>query len=487
MLTLARVHPVWGDEGSYSDVAMSFARRGTFAQPFLSGDFGFERSNVAFGRLYTGALGLVYRFFGVGVLQGRLLSFACGLAILALVYAITRELRGSRAASVWAAVLAAASYSFFDTTHTIRPEIMLTALAMCALYVLLVALRKRSVRLYAVAGLLAGACADVHSNGMCVPIAIALVVVWLLGWRRAFRSVALPFGLGAMVAAVWWISVHVLPDPGLFASQWGVWSTYGLPPAVQMVTHPITWIMTEAHKIVEPGTINVAILLLAGYWAMLLVSAAVLVPTWVRRENVEPESGADPDADRLRYALVPLVYLASLTFAMTLIVSQRLQPYYVYAIPMIASGAVLAIPFARRLARQVLSVVLVGAVVLSIGATGYASWKLRDADYEHFASQIRGLVPADARVFGWPDLRFAFLSDQLRGYTRELYERAPAGSFLVVGEDLDVASVASNPALHRLIIDRGELVGTVVDPVYGRNLSVSPSMPVYRTRVYRLK
>ena len=130
---------------------------------------------------------------------------------------------------------------------------------------------------------------------------------------------------------------------------------------------------------------------------------------------------------------------------------------------------------------------LVGAVVLSIGATGYASWKLRDADYEHFASQIRGLVPADARVFGWPDLRFAFLSDQLRGYTRELYERAPAGSFLVVGEDLDVASVASNPALHRLIIDRGELVGTVVDPVYGRNLSVSPSMPVYRTRVYRLK
>jgi 4-amino-4-deoxy-L-arabinose transferase-like glycosyltransferase len=493
LFSLARVHPVWGDEGSYSDVAMSFARRGTFAWPFMSGDYGFERSNVAFGRLYTGALGLVYRTIGFGVFQGRLLSYVCGLAILSLIYLITRELRGSRAAAVWAAVLVAASYIFFDTSHTIRPEIALTALAAGALYVLLVARRKDSALLYALSGLLAAACADVHSNGICVPVAIAVVAVWLLGWRRAALRAGPPFALGLAAGTAWWVGVHILPDPSLFKLQWRFWSGYALPPAVQLVRDPVRWLTTEAGKITEAGSVNPAILPLAAYWVLFLASAAVLVSAWVRRARAGSDADADPrrvpgrEPEALRDALVPVVYLVGLTGAATLAVSQRLQPYYVYAFPMIASGAVLAFTVARRVSRRVLTIVAVGAVAVSLAATGYASWKLRDADYGRFVSGVRRFVPSGVRVFGWQDLRFAFEGDQLRGYSREFYDRAPSGSYLVIGEDLARAAAANDPALHRLIVDRGALVGSVEDPVYGRNLSVSPRMPSYRTLVYKFR
>ncbi|MDO8962979.1 MAG: glycosyltransferase family 39 protein [Coriobacteriia bacterium] len=487
LFSLARVHPVWGDEGSYSDVAMSFARRGTFAWPFMTGDYGFERSNVAFGRLYTGALGLVYRTIGFGVFQGRLLSYMCGIAILALVYLIVRELQGSRVAAVWASVLVAASYIFFDTTHTIRPEIALTALATCSLYVLLVARRRDSWWLYALAGLLGAACADVHSNGICVPVALVAVALWLLGWRRTLTRAALPFGLGVAAGAAWWVGVHILPDPALFSWQWRFWSGYALPPAVQIVRNPAAWAVAEWAKLTEAGTVNAAIVPLLAYWALFAIGAPALVWAWLQRERASSDPARSAEATLRRDALVPVIYLAGLTFAATLAVSQRLQPYYIYAVPMIVCTAVMAMASARRGVRWAIVVVASIAVALSVGAVGYTSWKLRGADYGRFVSQVRRYVPDGVRVFGWQDLRFAFEGDQLRGYTGELYDRAPSGGYLVIGEDLATASAANDPRLKAIITERGVLVGTVSDSVYGRNVSSSPRLPSYRTFVYRLR
>lgn len=477
LLTLAKVHPVWGDEGSYSDVAVQFVRHGNFAWPHQSGDYGFERSNVAFGRIYCGTLGVVYRVIGFGVFQGRLLSYVCALLSVLLTFLIVRRLGGGRVASAWAAVLTAAAYITVDTAHTARPEAMLTTAATLGLYLLILAIERDSLWLYALTGLAAGLAADVHINGACVPIALAVVAIGLVGWKRAFVRIAPPFAGGALVGAAWWLATHVLPDPALFKSQWSFWSPMAEPPAAMILRSPLGWVAYEAGRILTPGMTNPALVLTITYWALFALALAAFAVPALRA----------PERPRTRAVLAPAVFVGALTAVMLVAVSQRLQPYYAYTIPEIAATVALVGASLRRPARIGLAAVAALVAAASVAGTGYLAWKLRAADYDAWTSRLHRDVPAGSTVFGWQDLRFGFDDVTFRGYTSQFYDHAPPGSYVVIGKDLVDAAPKGDPRLAAILSGRGTVIDTVTDPVYGRNLSTAPKKALYTTYVYRLR
>src|SRR3990172_8003814 len=190
LISLARVPIVWLDEPLYTQPAWSLVTNGSLGMPMFSGLHGFDQDNVIFGRIHLGAVAASFKLLGLGPFQARLPSFLAGLAVIYLTYLLGRRLWNARAGVV-AAIALAVSPVFVMQTHDARPEILLLAFFLAALYLAVRSDAELGIRGHVGAGAIAGLAADIHLNGLLVPFVLLAFVGLRTGPNRILlRSAA---------------------------------------------------------------------------------------------------------------------------------------------------------------------------------------------------------------------------------------------------------------------------------------------------------
>ncbi len=202
--------PNWSatDEATIVDYVDTYGRTGAIAVSMAPAD-----PPTVTGNLYVYAARLWQTIFPSEPLALRIFSTVGGLALIAVVFAVTRGLADSLTAWLAAALLAT-NLLWLAATHVARQEAWLAVAVWGAVGLTLAARQRRSRGLALLSGLVVALSADVHPLGAYACLALGLW--WLVEWRRD-RSLLIPFVIGGMAGTVYYAAVHVLPDPARFA------------------------------------------------------------------------------------------------------------------------------------------------------------------------------------------------------------------------------------------------------------------------------
>lgn len=148
-------NPVYLDEPWLSDAALQFLKNGRFGFSIFGDLYGLDK-DVGFGNIHLFAEAMMFKLFGFGLYQARLVSFLSGLLLIWFTYLLGKKLY-DRKTGIMSAVLFSLSGMFVDASHFARQEMMLALFMAASLYLYLLAREKRSKILYFITGLLLGA------------------------------------------------------------------------------------------------------------------------------------------------------------------------------------------------------------------------------------------------------------------------------------------------------------------------------------------
>ena len=246
-----------------------------------------------FGPLHLTLIGALARLLGDRLFAARLLSFACGLLSVWLLYRVAEAERGAKAAA-WAALALALSPLHIQSSATGASEAVFLAFFLGAL---LLALRRRTL----LAALLLGAAGLVRYDGW---LYLPLFGLLLLRRQRDLARAAGFCALAAAPALFWmWVNAHWAGDPlapihhidrdhaGLVAKAiaaqgalaWRLQSLFFWPFAVCVVATPLfglfaLWGSARALWRREPGWDLLALAWIPA--AFLTFRAAALADFW---------------------------------------------------------------------------------------------------------------------------------------------------------------------------------------------------------------
>ena len=222
---------VFFDEPWLSDAALQFLKNGRFGYSVFGDLYGLDK-DVGWGNIHLFAEAMMFKLFGFGLYQARLVSFLSGLLLIWFIYLLGKKLY-DRKTGIMSAVLFSLSGMFVDVSHLARQEMMLALFMAASLYLYLVAKEKRSKILYFITGLLLALSLDVHLNGVAMIICIGVLFLWECK-GKIFKEKSFWFILcGLFLGVIYFFSVH-----RLFLYQW---NTYYYRPSLEV--SPIMSIM----------------------------------------------------------------------------------------------------------------------------------------------------------------------------------------------------------------------------------------------------
>ena len=206
-------NPVQMDEPWLSDAALQFLKNGRFGFSIFGDLFSLDK-DVGYGNIHLFAEAMMFKLFGFGLYQARLVSFLSGLLLIWFTYLLGKKLYDRRT-GIMSAVLFSLSGMFIDVSHFARQEMMLALFMAASLYLYLLAKEKRSKILYFITGLLLALSLDVHLNGVAMIISIGVLFLWEYK-GRVFKEKSFWFILcGLFLGVIYFFGVH-----RLFLYQW---------------------------------------------------------------------------------------------------------------------------------------------------------------------------------------------------------------------------------------------------------------------------
>jgi len=206
-------NPVQVDEPWLSDAALQFLKNGRFGFSIFGDLFGLDK-DVGLGNIHLFAEAIIFKLFGFGLYQARLVSFLSGLLLIWFTYLLGKKLYDRRT-GIMSAVLFSLSGMFVDASHFARQEMMLALFMAASLYLYLLAKEKRSKVLYFITGLLLALSLDVHPNGVAMITSIGVLFLWEYK-SKVFKQKSFWFILaGLFLGIVYFFGVH-----RLFLYQW---------------------------------------------------------------------------------------------------------------------------------------------------------------------------------------------------------------------------------------------------------------------------
>jgi 4-amino-4-deoxy-L-arabinose transferase-like glycosyltransferase len=219
LLKIAAATPTWlhYDENYYLDVSQNFVLRGeiTFHMWRLGGTNIIAGAGSGYGIL---ALTLWMQAFGVSLWNGRLLMIIAGLLSALVLYFAARKWWNSPLAG-WAAAI----FAFVATSPFYSMTARMDAIGMLAYAIVLLlhayALRGQSRWLHAAVGIAAVAAAEFHVlaimylGGLAFSYGISYLRLLYEERRIILDTPAVYFGIGAFIAGILYLIIHVLPDP----------------------------------------------------------------------------------------------------------------------------------------------------------------------------------------------------------------------------------------------------------------------------------
>lgn len=383
-LTLTSYPKIFIDEPWDSDVAWNLLKTGVNFDRMHAGvldrwDAYWVRWTLLASLPYSASFGLL----GLGLFQGRVVSWLFGLVLLGFTFGVGKRLYSPLTGAL-AALLVALSLSFLQASHYIRPEVMLAAANMTALYCYLAGAQDGRRWTFAVAGLIGVLAVDIHINGAFFLLALGVLHLVRVG-REFFRSSSTwLLAAGAAVGAIYYLIVRVLPNPQtFFHCLTGCQGNILAPPIAQL--NPLVWLRS---LVGELGRYN----FLENGLDLALIGAAVIF-LLLRFGR----------SDRLLFA-----YLAATFVLFVLLVAHKGALYAVLFYPLlllcIAEAFVDALRRCRELPAVKLFLTLLLALALVNGGVQYTRPLIASRGYDYYAvtRQIGEVVPSGARVLGMP-------------------------------------------------------------------------------------
>lgn len=157
------------DEGWESIVSNNVLSTGTLSMPQLTTKMGLDHTYFLHPPLYNMTLAYWYKLVGVGLFQGRLLSFIFISLSLFLLFLVVSETRGKKYVQTYLWFLAI-NPMIFVLSRSIRPESMLVLIISLLIYVFHAKIRDNLK--YAIIGALSGLALSTHIPGVLTFITI---------------------------------------------------------------------------------------------------------------------------------------------------------------------------------------------------------------------------------------------------------------------------------------------------------------------------
>jgi len=347
----------------------------------------FQHDPLYKGGLQSLTTGLSFRFLGLGLFQGRLVSLLWGGALLIMTFLAGRRLYGPTAGYL-AVLFLAVSQPWLVSSHIIRPDIMVATLVMASLYCALRGLQENSRPWHFLAGLCMGLSFDIHPNTLAFMPMVGLCYLAHDGWRAVRSRGAWLYIAGIAFGALYYIAIRIAPDPGHFMEAFQYWiGVDKRPPALAtrggsaIDAELGRWTQYLGHRYVE------AVLLGVG-----VVTAAIRS---VRQRRLDP---------LLLGLLISLVVF-------TVLVSSKTEYYMILFFPMLilmVAAALSDIGDRMQGARFLASIMV---VCMAIGVMGFednyrdvvqAASDFQDRDYAAITGEIQAVIPAGSKVIAPP-------------------------------------------------------------------------------------
>lgn len=409
LLFLDRFPKAWMDEAWDSTTAYTFQLDGTFRNPALvSPAYGNQDVHFLQPRIFSNVvMAPFFALFGVGNFQGRLASvFMGGLAVVGA-YLLARKF-GNSVFAFACALLLIFDNLFFVVTRTIRPEIYVVTIAVWALFLILDA-ETSFWRLF-LGGILLGISLYTHPNAFLVLAAVFVIALSQVKFKQ-YGRVLLPMLLGVFI--------------GFLPYAYYVWHQDG---ANQF--HDF-WVQIQhrAEMLKNAGEFFSGALVaeLERYSSYIffpyrlpifLIQILAIGFAFYKRN------------DRLNRSLLIFTFVHVVLFL--ILISAKTSRYLTVLMPMMSilvmkmiwgmagwsHGTLWPAMFSSitQWNRKVLVSVALAVVFFANQAGGdvWAVWKSRDCTFPPFISQVRQLVPADAKVWGPMTFWFGFYDHPYR-------------------------------------------------------------------------
>jgi 4-amino-4-deoxy-L-arabinose transferase-like glycosyltransferase len=396
--------PVGEDEPWIAAASYKLANEGVYGSDLFKGHFGMERRVYEYMPIYSLLQAGVFKLFGVGVVQMRLLSVVFGLTLALTVWAVAYQIAGERAGALAVVLMIglrlagggdATGILLLDRARIGRYDIAVPVFGLLALLAFNHAERSHARAWYATAGALAGVSSLSHLYGLFwMPVFVSVMFA-----RRGRRSVT--------DSALWMMIVG-------FAAAWAPWvafvATGWSDYLAQMRTYSdrfdlfnpsfyLTNVVREIDRyrfvdLFDPsGNLRLA---RPGLWTALLgIPTAVAAMLWhTKRQRHDPV---------FALAVASIVQVSMFT----ILLSTKSSNYVIALWPL----GVLSIAWfglwlwdRRRDARGRAGLVVLLAFILIEGSSrvGHARVMGRQTTpYDWFEGQVAACIPADSLVLGF--------------------------------------------------------------------------------------
>jgi 4-amino-4-deoxy-L-arabinose transferase-like glycosyltransferase len=232
-LSTVMIYPkIYTDEGWLLNKSWSSIHQGPFYSSSIN--LGVHGDPEVVSSVAWWPVGLWLRITGLGIWQGRLFLWFCGVATVVIIFRAA-QLMHNRTTAWIAALFTAWSTLLLYISHFVRPEAMLTMVIALALYFHARVLRYRRGRDALLLGLILALSVEVHPNAVLYCAAFGLLYsgcdVWL-SWRQRSLVIErrlLGLAAGGIIGAALYVIVRILPDPQAFSDQMNYYysSNYG--------------------------------------------------------------------------------------------------------------------------------------------------------------------------------------------------------------------------------------------------------------------
>ncbi len=434
-------------------------------------------NNQSLLRLYLISLAMVFKVFGIGLVQGRLFTVLALFVGGWLLFILGRRMYGD-VVGLLVGTLYLFSLRTLGPSHSIaRPDLWGNAAGIACLLFVWQVTESRKLRQAFWAGVFVAASVDIYL--IVAYFSVAASVLMLVEFIRRDRIVLGVFIIGGVVGTLYWLAVRLLPDPYLAISQWQ--SVYTMFPLRQNLENPhlfsslieITYI-TIAWGIVGHSQLG---------WLELIYILLGFIALWLRRTP----------ADRfvlISWIIMWIGYYNPYKGLRHLI---ELVPHFTLAMAM-------GITFWGNWTAKYLNprrewaniIIGLSSTLLILGyAVGHLviGWRGGTLDYYRYATRIESLVPKNSSVLGemswWWVLREerTFTADYYLSLIRTARPDLSASNIVemvmaerlvdvvLLDEYFHVREYDNNPDLQSALVDYTKtyckLVGLVEDYGYG--------------------
>ena len=369
------------DESSYADAAWTFSREGRIRMSmYPPTDIG----SVVDVRppAMPIALAAVFKVFGIGVWQSRLLPFLGALGAILLTWVL-----GSRLGGPWVgalgAFLLATDNMLFIAARTTRPEGIVVFLNTLTFVLFLSALRRNSWPLAAAAGAVAGIAFQFHINGVIASLAMGLWALYEYRWDVWRKPVSWAFAAAAaLCVAPYFLWVNY--DP---AHHRAYLEMQALGTVVQQASGKFAGELLRYSDFIGLNVVKLPITSHLPVRAPVVAAilAGVVVLFLLKR--------------RLFW---PLALWLIATMGWWLYLANKNVRYMAVAAPLFAlivAGA--AVVFSTSPQRRRIAVIACLLYAASqVAGNTYLAWHFRKADSNGIAAELRRAIPAGTTVYG---------------------------------------------------------------------------------------